>query len=552
MKSANGLGGRFLNDAPTKRPRFETKKPVVILIALAIFIVILTLIIAPSQGANKSSTELQEEQLANADPKYQEQLPIQEVGLGSSGRSIFIAFVMLAHVLLANLQLGGSWVAVGAESVYLRNKGKPNGERYQRVAKSLTLFNVIVFSAGATLAIAGVLFFVALFPTFTSYAFHIYWWPLFIEAFTFAFEIFFLYTYWYSWNRIKPIWHQVLGYAFAVTVFVQTLMINTIASGMLTPPSSGIIFDASSGLALMSSSEYFSWWFNATTLQLQFHRLFASISFFGFLLAMLSVLHFNDRKDQASKRYWDWVGSFGLGIGLFGLIFQPMLGMLYMLAIRDNNPTAFSFIMTGPRGWEMLLMVALLSSLILVCIAYFVDRRERILSLAKYVRVRRIFLGSMIIAAILALVLIQPAWMGATFYGPDAWINPLGEMRFKYISLFGLVVIAALMVMIDAIILNNEKGSEWGSLSKASRSSAVLAGLLGMFIVIVMGYVRESARSPWTIFDIIPVPGGQAFPTPIPVAQIFVVWGIILVLTTAIFWFVSKVTAYHPDMAEEM
>src|SRR5512139_4179568 len=155
------------------------KRIAAILAALAVFFIVLTFFIVPQQGGNVSSTSLQKDALSAAD--YNETLPIQETGLGSSGRSIFIAVVMLTHILFANLHLGGAWIAAGTESVYLKN-GK---DRFKRLARSLTLFNVILFSAGATFAIAGVLFFISLFPRFASEIFHIYWWPLLIEALTF-------------------------------------------------------------------------------------------------------------------------------------------------------------------------------------------------------------------------------------------------------------------------------------------------------------------------------------------------------------------------------
>ncbi len=531
----------------------EARKPTVLLLAIAVFVFVIALYIAPNQGGDKSSTELEADQLKKADPKYLEQIPIQEVGLTSSGSSIFIAFVMLTHVLFANLHLGGAWVAVGTESVFLVNRKKAGGIRFKRIAKSLTLFNVMLFSAGATFAIAGVLFFISLFPQFASYVFHIYWWPLFIEAITFALEILFLYTYWFAWEKIAPRWHQVLGYAYAVDVFIQTLMINTIASGMLTPGSTTIAFSGGSGVSLMPFGDYMSWWFNGTTWELQFHRLFAAISFFGFLMAMLSMLHYLDQDSSRSKRYWDWVGSYGIGIGIFGLLFQPIMGLLYMRAIRDNQPAAFSNIMLGPRAWEILLMVGLLAALILACISYFVDRRERILSMQQHGTIRKVFTGAMILAAVFGIILVQPAWIGETYrFTPGAWVNPIGNMSLKFISLFGLVAIGGLLVTIDTIILRSEKEAEWGSLSGASRQSAMLAGILGMWIVIVMGFFRESARSPWTIFQIIPVPGGQNYPTPIPLPQIFVVWAVVLALTLVIFWYASKVTAYHPEEAESI
>ncbi len=59
-----------------------------------------------------------------------------------------------------------------------------------------------------------------------------------------------------------------------------------------------------------------SWWFNATTWILQFHRLAAALSYFGFILAMLAMFHYLDRKDDASRSYWDLVGSYGLDLGI--------------------------------------------------------------------------------------------------------------------------------------------------------------------------------------------------------------------------------------------
>jgi cytochrome d ubiquinol oxidase subunit I len=514
------------------------KKVSAIIAALGIFLVILLVFIIPQQGGLISSTEQQASQLSQSD--YNETLPIQTVDLGASGRSIFIAFVMLSHVIFANLHLGGAWVAAGTESAFLRSR-KP---RYNRLAKSVTLFNVILFSAGATFAIAGVLFFISLYPTFTSEAFHIYWWPLFAEAILFAIEIFFLYTYWFSWEKISNSWHQFLGYGYAISVFFQTLMINTLASGMLTPGSDQITW-GSSGLLTMSYESLSAWWFNATTWILQFHRLAAAVSFFGFLLAMLAMFHYFDRKDEASRTYWDLVGSFGLSWGLLGLIFQPLIGITYMYTIFKNQVSAFSSIMLGSRAWEMLLMIGLLSVLLIAVLVYLYDRKEKILKRPGNEKLHRLFRVFIIIAAVCGFILVQPYTMA---FG----VNPLGYMSYKLVALLILVSIAAVVFAIDLIMLREPGIVEWGNLSSTSRSAGILVGILGIFIVTVMGYVRESARSPWTIYQIIPVPGGQAYPTPIPAYQIFVVWAFIIGLVIAVFWFTSRVTAEHPEQVEEV
>jgi len=159
----------------------------------------------------------------------------------------------------------------------------------------------------------------------------------------------------------------------------------------------------------------------------------------------------------------------------------------------------------------------------------------------------------MIIAAICGLVLVQPAWLGSTFSGePGSWTNPLGAMWLKFIAIFVLVLTGAYLVMVDTIVLSDKKEGEWGNLSRASRAAATSTGVVGIWIVMVMGFVRESARSPFTIYDVIPVPGGQSYPTPLPLEQIFIIWAVILIMVVGIFWFTSKVTSHHPEQAEQI
>ncbi len=523
------------------------KKIASIVLLLAVFIGILSFFIVPSQGGLISSTEQSADALNQTDPQFDETVPIQTTGMGKSGRSIIIALVMLSHVLYANLHLGGSWVAAITESSHL----KTGNEDTKRLARSITLFNVMLFSAGATFAVAGVLFFIALYPEFAKNLFHIYWWPLLAEAIAFALEIFFLYTYWFTWDKVSKTWHQILGYGYAISVFLQTLLINMVAGGMLTPGDS--IEWGEAGLMPMAMELAKTWWFNGTVFRLQFHRLFAAISYFGFLIALLAMLHYMDRKGDEDRKYWDWVGSYGMGWGLFGLVFQPILGMVYMLAIKDKTPDAFEMIMHGSRAWEMLLMVSVLSGLFLAVITYFIERREKILTELENKNLHKMFKVFLIVAAVCAIVLVQPAWLGASnIADAGAWQNPLGSMDYKYVALFTLVLIGAVTLMVDGIILGDRREAEWGKLSRPSRIAAGMAGVFGMWLVIVMGYVRESARSPWVIYKMMPVPGGQSYPTPVPISRIFIVWGIITVATLAVFWFTSKVTAHHPEKAEEV
>ncbi len=202
-------------------------------------------------------------------------------------------------------------------------------------------------------------------------------------------------------------------------------------------------------------------------------------------------------------------------------------------------------IMLGPRAWEMLLMVGLLSFLFITVLIYFYDRKKIILDQPENRTIHRILRAFIIIAAVCGFILVQPATLASG-------INPLGYMSYKLVALFILITIGAITLVIDFFRLKEAARTEWGNLSDVSRSAALIAGILGMWIVVVMGYVRESAREPWLINTIIPVPGGQKYPVPIPPGQIFAVWLVITVITLVIFWMTSKVTAEQHEKAEEV
>ena len=529
-------------------PHGDIKKIVGILAALAIFIIILYAYIIPLQGGFVSSTSIRSEDLLGADPRFEEQLPIQEVDLGASGRSIFIAFVMLTHILFANLHLGGAWILLSLIILYFIS----SKERYGHLGRSMALFNVILFSAGATFAAAGVLFFISLYPTFATQGFHIYWWPLLVEAILFGIEILFVYTLWFAWGKVSAAWHIFLGIGYALSIYFQTFAIDTFVSGMLTPGAATITW-GEPGLLGMPWADYLQWWFNPTLWPLQFHRVAAAISFFGFLIAFLAMLHFRDRTDPPSKKYWDWAGSFGILWGLAGLVIQPLLGIWYMYSIFAHQNQAFANIMTGPRAWEMLMMIGFLSLLVVTASVYFIERREHLLVKLGRHDIRNVFRALAIVAGVAGFILVQPAWLGGIMqFDPGTWANPLGLMYYKHIAIIILIVIGTLIIGIDLLVLRGRRDEELGNLSRASWAAALIAGVLGSWIVIVMGYVRESARSPWLFYKIVPVPGGQTYPTPVPPHQIFVVWMFALGLAFAVFWFTSRVTSYHPEQEEKV
>jgi len=321
---------------------------------------------------------------------------------------------------------------------------------------------------------------------------------------------------------------------------------------MLTPGINSISF-STSGIMTIPLSEAMAAWFNPTLWNLQWHRLFASIAFIGFILAMFGAFHYITRKGEQDRHYWDWVGSYGLSWGLLGLIIQPFLGLSYMFTISTANNGAFQFIMHGPRAWEMLLLIGMIVFLFLTVMLYFIERREKVFSDMETRYLHRLFIVFFWIAVVAGLILIQPSWLNAPFvFSPNAWVNPLGLMRYKYIALGILILIGTAMLTIDVFILGKWKESRWGDLSFAGRSSLILSGLLGIFIIEVMGFVRESARAPFTFSQIIPVAGGTGYVTPLAIENILGVWFVSMVVIVTAFILVSRATAHHPEKGEEI
>jgi len=276
---------------------------------------------------------------------------------------------MLTHILFANLHLGGAWILLSLIILYFIS----SKERYGHLGRSMALFNVILFSAGATFAAAGVLFFISLYPTFATQGFHIYWWPLLVEAILFGIEILFVYTLWFAWGEglgslAHLPWHRLCALDLLPDLRNRHLRLGDADAGAAT------ITWGEPGLLGMPWADYLQWWFNPTLWPLQFHRVAAAISFFGFLIAFLAMLHFRDRTDPPSKKYWDWAGSFGILWGLAGLVIQPLLGIWYMYSIFAHQNQAFANIMTGPRAWEMLMMIGFLSLLVVTASVYFIER----------------------------------------------------------------------------------------------------------------------------------------------------------------------------------
>ena len=99
-----------------------------VLLGFAAFLIVLTSVVVSSQGG-LLSISLTSEQAATSS-QFNETLPIQMTGL-TQGASLLIGGIMMMHVLIANIGVGGSWISV----ITKRKFNQTHEEKYDKLAE---------------------------------------------------------------------------------------------------------------------------------------------------------------------------------------------------------------------------------------------------------------------------------------------------------------------------------------------------------------------------------------------------------------------------------
>src|ERR687895_467445 len=161
-------------------------------------------------------------------------MPIGNLDVPIVGKNVVIAVLVQSHILFAAFIIGA--VLIAATSEYLGMATKQS--RYERFARTLARFVVLLFASGAALAITFVLALVTLFPVFFSYLQNIFFWVFFVEAFMFLGQIIIVYAWYNVWDKLayRKSLHVVFGFVAGFFGLMAMTMIDAVASYMLTPP----------------------------------------------------------------------------------------------------------------------------------------------------------------------------------------------------------------------------------------------------------------------------------------------------------------------------
>ncbi|HSL00435.1 MAG TPA: cytochrome ubiquinol oxidase subunit I [Rubrobacteraceae bacterium] len=409
-------------------------------------------------------------------------MPIGNLDVPIIGKNVVIAALVQTHILFAAFIIGA--VIIAATSEYLGMVTKQ--PRYERFARNLARFVVLLFASGAALAITFVLALVTLFPVFFSYLQNIFFWVFFVEAFMFLGQIIIVYAWYNVWDKLayRKSLHVVFGFVAGFFGLMAMTMIDAVASFMLTPAEAQVNDVARTFL-------------NQTNIPLNMHRFVGNFSYAGFLVAGWAAWRYLRVTREEDREYYDWMGHWGLIWGFGFLIMQPIIGYGYLKGIRESAPDAFNTIMIGEKAWVFNLLAIWLTIMAIASTAYFVHKLRFAVKPNEFVR--KLLVGGLGFTALFTVLNVIPAnaslvpQIGLVFLDGEGTTIPLGSMYpWKYIGLIGMMLVG---VFVIAMYLRaSATGFHWGHASRWSQFALIACAVTVIMTMVTMGYTRETAR----------------------------------------------------------
>src|SRR5918999_1440110 len=379
-------------------------------------------------------------------------MPIGNLDVPVIGKNVVIAVLVQSHILFAAFIIGA--VLIAATSEYLGMVTKQNN--YERFARNLARFVVLLFASGAALAITFVLALVTLFPVFFSILQNIFFWVFLVEAFMFLGQIIIV----YAWYKVL---HVTFGMIAGFFGLMAMTMIDAVASYMLTPAQAPVTDVARTFL-------------NQTMVPLNMHRFVGNFSYAGFLVAGWAGWRYLRTTREDDREYYDWMGHFGLLWGFGFLILQPVIGYGYLKGIRESAPEAFDTIMLGSKSWVFLVLMIEVAIMTIAATAYFVHKLR--FAVKPTPTLRKLSIGALGFMALFAVLNIIPAdanlipQIGLTFGGGEDTKIPLGSMYpWKYIGLIGLMLVG--FFVLGMSLKATAEGFHWGRAGRWSQDALI-------------------------------------------------------------------------------
>jgi cytochrome bd-type quinol oxidase subunit 1 len=362
----------------------------------------------------------------------------------------------LIHIIFGSFTMGSLVLGPTYEWIGLRREDP----RFERYARTLSNVNLKIFSLGATLGGFAVLVVSALYGKFFTTLITIFFWPAVVAFTIWFFTIGGLLLYNLRWDRMQARkgLHILIGYGTAATEHLFLVIIVALDSYMLTP---------GQGIGAF---------FNASYVPELLHRFVGNLSWASFFIAAVAAVYAALSRQPSNRVYFHWAARTSLVVGFLSLIIQVALGAVFVESIKQASPGAFRYSLQGPFAWLWLIQATFIAILLIGTNLYFAQSRRTPAG-----------------PALTALAIV-----GSLLTMLPAAVYPRSAFWLRYIAL----AVAVLVSLIHWLISRPQGRALGQELRRASQVTLAVTGASALLVFLLMGVIRETARSNYTIYGV--------------------------------------------------
>jgi len=233
--------------------------------------------------------------------------------------------------------------------------------RYDHMAHEFMKVAMTGFSLAASFGGLLTMLLIVLYPQFMHYMVSVFGKVMIIYALMFFAESFFVYTYYYGWDRMNESGnkklHLFLGLGVNASGLVLMLLANSWTSFMMAP--AGIGDDG----AFLGNT----WAAIAGPLwnPLNLHRFIANIAYGGSITAAYAAYKVLTTKDAREKAHYDWMGYTSFFVTMAGLLPLPFAGYWLTKEVYAYSQQMGITLMGGVFAWLFIIQAVLIGALFL-------------------------------------------------------------------------------------------------------------------------------------------------------------------------------------------
>ncbi len=412
------------------------------------------------------------------------------------GNRTIIWFIAQFHILFASFILGVPLFIIIAEYMYIRTKD----EKFERLAHEITKIVAICYSLTALSGGTFAFLMFGLYPEFATYLiakFPTIWIMLYPILFTL--ETILMYAYYYSWEPLsgsKKKYHLMIGVLLNIAGITTLFLMDAPASYMLTPPNPKVIADPS----LWDNINNFTW------MPLNLHRLVGNMTFGGYMVCIVAANMYIWSADKKEKEYYDWQGYIGNMIGVGAMIPLPVMGYIYALECYMYDASLGMYMMSDRLSMFFEAQGILVGLLFVASNFYFWLSMQRIKGADRYASLIKV---NFIVIMFGACIWFIPRHYFATMV-PEPGMDTmrmelaadLGFLALMKAKNTAAILICALTFVNFLAYKKAVKTGEvaWGKINPLSQYVLVFLGFADIWLMNLMGSVRELVRKNWHVY----------------------------------------------------